>query len=184
MRLGVEQAPPAQGNPDALLFVFDVHGTGPAVQRCSGDPGGWSGSEIQRVAQMPCEPAARSRRRSTRYPGRTVDRRRPGNDSRHSGTDERWNPSAQPADEDWIKTASGATLTRLCESTVWGVASAVTDKSWLALRLSPRPACLSNFPIIFHLIRVTALRSNPVLTHRVVDRDFSAGMLPEGSRGK
>jgi len=165
MRLGVEQAPPPQGNPDALLFVFDAHGTGSDVRRWPGDPGASNGNETRRVAATPCGPVQRSRRRSTGFPGRNVGTGRPGNDSRHSGKDGRSVSSAQSADEGWIKTAPGATLTRLCESTVWGVASAVTVKSKLALRLSPRPACLTNFQISCHLIRVTIRRSNPVLAH-------------------
>jgi len=38
----------------------------------------------------------------------------------------------------WILTSLGATMDWLCESTVWGIASALTVKSWLALCLSPR----------------------------------------------
>jgi hypothetical protein len=122
--------------------------------------------------------------RSRGSPGRTVDRQRPGNDSRHSGTDGHWVSSAQPADERWIMTTPGAKLRWLCESTVGGVASALTVKSWLALRLSPRPACRTNFQILCHLIRVTARRSNLLPAHRVVNADFSAGVRLQYSRGK
>jgi hypothetical protein len=155
MRRGVEQAPLSEGNPDALLFVFDAHGTGPDGRRWPGDPGASNGNGIRRVAATPFGPVQRNRGHSKDSPGRTVDRQRPGNGSRHNGTDGHWVSSAQPADERWIMTTPGATLRWLCESTVGGVAPALTVKSWLALRLSPRPACLTNFQILCHLIRVT-----------------------------
>ena len=184
MRRGVEQAPLSEGNPDALLFVFDAHGTGPDGRRWPGDPGASNSNGIRRVAATPFGPVQRNRGHSRGSPGRTVDRQRPGNGSRHNGTDGHWVSSAQPADERWIMTTPGATLRWLCESTVGGVAPALTVKSWLALRLSPRPACLTNFQILCHLIRVTPRPSNLVLAHRVVNADFIAGVRLQYSRGK
>ena len=112
-----------------VLFAFDALAIDLGERRWSGDPGGSNGNEIRLGAVRPCGPVQRSRRHSTRFPGRSVGRKRPGNGSWHSDKVERWVSSAQGADEGWIKTASDATLTRLCESTVWGVASAVTVKS-------------------------------------------------------
>jgi len=167
-----------------VLFVFDAHGTGPDGRRWPGDPGASNGNGIRRVAATPFGPVQRNRGHSRGSPGRTVDRQRPGNGSRHNGTDGHWVSSAQPADERWIMTTPGATLRWLCESTVGGVAPALTVKSWLALRLSPRPACLTNFQILCHLIRVTPRPSNLVLAHRVVNADFIAGVRLQYSRGK
>jgi hypothetical protein len=180
----VEQAPPPRGNPDALLFVFDAPGTGAGVRRWPGDPGESNGNGSRRVEATPGEPVPRNRGRSTRSPDRNLGRQTPDNDRRHSGKAWHWVSSARPADGGWIKTTPGATLAWLCESTVWGVASALTVKSWLALRPSPRPACLTYFQISCHLMRVTPHRSNLVFAHQDGDADFSGGLPLEWNRGK
>ena len=74
MRAGVEQAPPSVGNPDALLIVFDALEIDVGERRWSGDPGGSNGNEIRPGVMTPCGPVQRSRRHSTRIPGRIVGR--------------------------------------------------------------------------------------------------------------
>jgi len=54
---------------------------------------------------------------------RTAGRELPDSGNVHNGRVEHWASSAVRADEGWILTRPGAIIGRLCESTVWGMAS-------------------------------------------------------------
>jgi len=124
MQTAVEQGGRLVGNPDALLFVFCLPGTGAVDPRCCAGHGGLSGSVWPLGAARRIAHDRHSHSRNRRYRGRSDDRQRPDSGSLRSDTSGHWGSSGCKADEGWILTRLGETMNRLCESTVWGVASA------------------------------------------------------------
>jgi len=129
MQTTVEQGGWLAGNPDALLFVFGASGTGAVDPRYCAVLGELNGSVWLLGATRRIAHDRHSHSRNRRYPGRSDDRRRPGSGNVRSEISERWASSVHKADECWILTCLGETMDWLCESTVWGIASALTVKS-------------------------------------------------------
>ena len=131
MQTVVEQGWQPMGNPDALLFVFGASETGAVDLHSCGGRGELNGSawplgEARRIAHD-----RRSHSRNRRYRDRSDVTHSPGSGNAHSETSGHWGSSAGKADEGWIFTRLGETMDWLCESTVWGVASAF-DRQILA----------------------------------------------------
>ena len=70
----VEQGRQPPGNPDALLFVVGVPGTGAVDPRYGAGQGELNGSVWRRGAARPIAHERRSRWRNRRYRGRSDDR--------------------------------------------------------------------------------------------------------------
>ena len=129
MQITVEQGGRPAGNPDALLFVFCSPGTGVVGPRYCAGRDELNGSVWLRGAARRIGHNLHSHSRNRRYPGRNNDRQRPDSGNLRSETSEQWGSSGCKADEGWILTHLGETMNGLCESTVWGIASALTVKS-------------------------------------------------------
>jgi hypothetical protein len=148
----LQQARALWRNPDALLFVVGALGSSADERRWPGVPGGSTRTGPRRCAQTPCVPGPHTHRRNTPGHDRTAGRSTPDPGSGHRSRDEGSMTSAQWPMRAGLRPAVVGHWGGLCESTLGGVAPALTAKSGLASRLSHRPASTTHFPNPCHLL--------------------------------
>ena len=134
----VEQGRPARWNPDALLYLEDGSGTGAGARHYCVDPGGWHCSVYPPAAGTRCGQDRHSHPRNRPVRDHNDDRESPGSGTEHNRRVVHWGSWTHRADEVWCLARPGAIMDRLCESTVWGMASGrLSHLGWRRAR-SPR----------------------------------------------